>query len=254
MRLLLVVVLVAALTGCASTPRGVDALSPEIDPRDPMAATLLMQQGQALLAEGNVEAALAKHRSALKLQPNNPTAHNMVGLALLQLGDAAAALQSLNRALTLAPAYSDARNNRGVVYLRLGQGSLAETDFLAVLGDRTYANRSGVFYNLGSLYLTRGNLASAEENLKRAAVASGPLEAYLLYAQVEERLGKPEIAESTYHEAIARAPERPDVPLALGGLLESQGRTEEAWQWYRRVMSLAPDSPEAAEARRRLGG
>jgi len=254
MRPLLVVVLAVALTGCASTPRQVDSTSPEINPRDPMAATILMQQGQALLADGKAEAALAKHRAALKLQPNNPTAHNMVGLALLQLGDGAAALKSFSNALTLAPSYSDARNNRGVAYLRLGQSSLAEADFLAVLGDRTYANRAGVLYNLGSLYFARGNLASAEENLKRAAVPSGPLEAYLLYAQIEERLGRPEIAESAYHEAMARAPERADVPMALGKLLESLGRVEEARQLYRRVISLAPNSPEAAEARGRLGG
>jgi type IV pilus assembly protein PilF len=240
--------------GCATTgPKPVPEAR-EVDARDPLAATTLMQQGQALLAEGKPEAALAKYGAAVKLQPSNPTAHNLYGLALLQLRRSAEAMESFNRALALAPTYSDARNNRGVAYMQLGQSALAESDFLMVLADRTYANRAGVFYNLGSLYLGRGNLTAAEENLRRAAVPAGPIEAYLLLAQVEEKLGKVEAAESALRTAMSRAPERPDIPLQLGLLLEGVGRGEEARALYRRVLQLAPDSPQATEAQRRLGG
>ncbi len=254
MRRVLLVCLGLLLWGCATSEPRLEREAGEVRPSDPLAATTLMQQGQALLAEGKADAALAKYKAAIKVQPANPTAHNLHGLALLQLRRPTEALESFNRALTLAPTYSDARNNRGVAYMQLGQASMAESDFLIVLGDRTYANRAGVFYNLGSLYLGRGNLQAAEENLKRAAVPAGPVEAYLALAEVQEKLGKLESAESALRDAMARAPERPDIPLQLGRLLEAGGRAEEAHALYRKVINLAPDSPHATEARARLGG
>lgn len=253
MRRSLLICLALTIVGCATSQQPA-APSPDVNPADPLAATTLMQQGQALLAEGKAEAALGKYKAALRLQPNNPTAHNLHGLALLQLRRAAEALESFNRALALAPTYSDARNNRGVAYMQLGQIAMAESDFLLVLGDKTYANRAGVFYNLGSLYLGRGNLVAAEENLRRAAVPAGPIEAYLALATVRERLGRPEGAEAALRDAMARAPERPDVPLQLGKLLDSLGRSAEAKTFYRKAIALAPESPEAAEARQLLSG
>ena len=243
---------VAALAACASSVSRNSALAPDEDPNDPLAGTRLMQQGQALVAEGKAADGLERYRLALKLQPKNPTIHNLIGVAELRLGRAAKAVESFNQALTLAPQYSDARNNRGAAYIQLGQFALAEADFLAVLSDSVHANRTGVYFNLGSLYFSRGNLSAAEENLRRAAVVSGPIEAFLMLGQVEESMGKPELAETAYREGIVKAPERADIALALGKLLEASGRKEEARELYLRIVSLAPDSPEARQARSRL--
>ncbi len=243
---------VTALAACASSAAKPSASNPDLDPRDPLSGTRLMQQGQMLVAEGRVADGLERYRAALELQPKNPTIHNLIGVAELQRGNAADAVDSFNRALTLAPQYSDARNNRGAAYVQLGQFAMAESDFLTVLGDATYASRYNVYFNLGSLYLSRKNLPAAEENLRRAAVPSGPVEAYFLLGQVEERLGRPDLAETAYRDAANRAPERTDVALALGLLLESQGRKDEAQGVFRRVIGLAPGSPEAAQARTHL--
>ncbi len=243
---------VVAVAACASTAVKPSATAPDVDPKDPLAATRLMQQGLALVSEGKVKEGLEKYRVALKLQPTNPTIQNLIGVAELRQGDATKAIDSFNRALALAPQYSDARNNRGAAYVQLGQLSMAEADFLAVLGDSTHANRASVYFNLGSLYLRRGDLAAAEENLRRAAVPAGPIEAYLLLGQVEETLGKKQLAEAAYREGIAKAPERPDLALALGNLLAATGRKAEAQEVFRRIISLAPESPEASQARARL--
>jgi len=250
----LVVWIVSALAllmgGCASSssaptqPRGQD-----VNAHDPLGATVLMQQGQMLVAEGRIADGMAKYQAVVKMQPKNPTIHNLIGQAELWRGDAAKAVDSFNRALALAPTYSDARNNRGVAYAQLGQYAMAESDYLAVLADTTYANRAGVYLNLGVLYFGRGNLGAAEENLRRAATASGPVDAYFLLGQVEEKLGKPALAESALREAATRAPERPDIALALGRLLEGQGRTDEARKIYVRILEVAPNSPEAAQVR-----
>jgi tetratricopeptide (TPR) repeat protein len=251
-------VLSAALVGvvaCSSSTSPKPGVSPPLaaEPQGPLAATVLMQEGEALVRQGRVDEGVKKYEAALRLQPTNPTINNFLGRAELDRGNAAKALDYFNRALQLAPTYSDARANRGATYVALGQYSMAESDYLTVLGDQVYANRAGVYFNLGSLYLARGNLGAAEENLRRAATASGPIEAYLLLGQVETRLDKRELAESAYREAIARAPERPDAALALGELLDAEGRKDEARELYERVLRIAPNSKEAAEARTRLG-
>jgi type IV pilus assembly protein PilF len=248
---------VVLMVGCASTgaKKQVEAegLPPEIRADDPLAPTMLMQQGETLVQEGKVAEGIAKYKLALNIQPENPTIFNLMGLAELRRGNASKAVEWFNGALLRAPTYSDARNNRGAAYARLGQLSLAEEDYLQVLGDHEYANRAGVFFNLGSLYLAKGNLAAAEENLRKAAVPAGPVEAFVLLGEVEQRLHKLDAAEAVLREGLARAPERVDLSLALAFVLERQGRKDEAQKLFEKVVSLAPTSPEAAQARLHLG-
>jgi tetratricopeptide (TPR) repeat protein len=242
--------LVAA--ACSSSKPKPPAAAPDVNPNDPLAATMLMQQGQALQGEGRFDDAIAKYGAALALQPSNPVIHNLLGVAELQRGGPAKAIEHLNKALQLAPSYSDARNNRGAAYLQLGQLAQAESDFLAVLTDRTYANRTGVYFNLGALYVRRGDLAAAEENLRKAAVPSGPAEAFLVLAQVDERLGKIDSAEVVLRAAQTRDPDQPRVLLALAQFLDRQRGGRGAEELYVRIVSIAPDTPEAAAARERL--
>ncbi len=241
----------AVTLSCASNapPTRSAQLPPEIRADDPLAPTLLMQQGQALVREGRIEEGRARLQAALALQPTNPTILNQLGLAEMTAGQPAPAVEYFTRALQLAPAFSDARNNRGAAYMQLGQYSAAEADLVQVLGDRFYPNRAGVYFNLGSLHLLKGSLAAAEENLRRATVPTGPIEAYLLLGEVEERLGKMELAESALRDGVSRAPERADLVLALAAFLERRGRTSEARTYFEKVVALAPGSPEAEQAR-----
>jgi len=241
------------LWGCASSGKVEQAaLPPGIDPQDPLAATMLLREGESMLRDGRVDLAMARFKAAASLQPANPVVHNFLGLGYLAKGDAAAAVEAFTRALSLAPTFTDARNNRGIAYRTLGQLALAESEFLAALQDLTYANRAGVYYNLGALYLSQGKLEAAEENLRKAATVTGPVEAYLLLGQVQERLGKLQLAEQTYRRGMERAPERADLPLQLGLLLLRQGQEQQAAELFRKVVELAPDSPEAREAQLHL--
>ena len=238
---------------CGSTRQPSVTLPPEFDRDDPTSATQLMQQGQALVLDSRFDEGIARYKAALELQPKNPTIHNLWGVAELQRGEPAKAIEHFNQALGLAPAYSDARSNRGAAYARLGQFAMAEGDYLAVLGDSTHANRAGVYFNLGALYLERGSLSAAEENLKRAVAQSGPVDAYLLLGRVEERLVKLESAENAYRAALDKSPDRADIAWVLAVLLEKQGRKEAAAEVYGRILVFAPSSPEAQLARAKLG-
>jgi Flp pilus assembly protein TadD len=252
-KVLLVVCGGAALSCASASPSARTVqLPPEVRADDPLAPTILMQQGEALVREGRIEEGRARLQAALQLQPTNPTIHNQLGLAEMAAGRPAQAIDHFTRALQLAPTFSDARNNRGAAYMQLGQYSQAEADFLQALGDRYYPNRAGVYFNLGSLHVLKGSLVAAEENLRRAAVPTGPIEAFLLLGEVEERLGKLELAESALRDGISRAPERTDLLLALAAFLERRGRAREARAYYEKVVALAPYSQEAEQARLRL--
>ncbi|MCS7183633.1 MAG: tetratricopeptide repeat protein [Thermoanaerobaculum sp.] len=239
----------ACCLGCTTATKHRAALPPGLDPSDPLAATVLLREGETMLRDGRTEEALDRFQAAASLQPANPVVHNFLGLAYLAKGEPASAVDAFSRALSFAPAYTDARNNRGIAYRALGQLALAESDFLAALQDLTYANRSGVFFNLGALYLAQGKLEAAEENLRRAATATGPPEAYLLLGEVQERLGKVGAAEEAYRKGMQRAPERADLPLRLATLLLNLGRGTEARELLQKVVELAPGSPEASQAR-----
>jgi len=246
--------------GCASSspkagskPVAFAMAASKIDEKDPLAAIRLLQIGQTMIAEGKVADGIEQFKHALRLQPDNPTIHNVLGVAELRRGESARAIEEFNRALALAPSYLDARSNRGTAYLRLGQVAMAEADFLAALTDPAYANRQGVYFNLGALYFARGNLTAAEENLRRATLPVGSVDAYLLLGRVEERLGKFAAAETAYRGAHDRGPERPDAALALGEFLAGRGQAPEAQELYRQVIEIAPASPEAVRAHELLG-
>jgi Tfp pilus assembly protein PilF len=251
--LLCAVAVIVLAAACRSTSTQPAASVSGVDAKDPLAAVTLMDQGQGLVAQGRYEEGLQRLGAALKLQPNNPTIHNLIGVARLRSGDPAKAVEAFNRALTLAPTYSDARNNRGAAYVQLNQFAEAEADFLAVLGDSTYANRAGVFFNLGALEAGRGNLLPAREYLRRATLtATAPVDAYLLLGQVEGRLGKRELAEVAFRAGLDHAPERVDIRLALADLLDSEGRQAEARELYQLIVAQAAGTPEAAAARLKL--
>jgi tetratricopeptide (TPR) repeat protein len=251
-RFVFVAALIVLATACSSTTRQPGASATGADAHDPLAAITLMDQGQAMVAQGRFEEGLQRYSAALRLQSTNPTIFNLIGVARLRAGEPAKAVEAFTRALTLAPTYSDARNNRGAAYVQLNQFSEAEGDFLAVLSDSTYANRAGVLFNLGSLEAGRGNLQAGREYLRRATLMAGAVDAYLLLGQVESKLGKRELAEIALRAGLDRAPERVDIRLALADLLESEGRQSEARDFYQMIIAQAPGSREAAAARLKL--
>jgi type IV pilus assembly protein PilF len=241
------------VVGCSSSGAARKGSTSEVDPKDPLAATMLMQQAQGLLNGGEPAQAVEKLNAALALQPRNPTIVNFLGLAELRRGNAVKALEQFNRALELAPAYTDARNNRGVTYRQLSQPGMAEVDFLAVLTDSTYANRAGALLNLGALYMSQGNFEAAETNLHKSTRLFGPPEAFHMLGQVEQHLGHAELAEKNLREAVSREGDKVEFMLSLAEFLDTAGRRDEALEFYRKILASRPNSPEADKARVALG-
>jgi type IV pilus biogenesis/stability protein PilW len=212
-------------------------------------AFTLQNEGSGYFQQGRFEEALDRFQKAESIQPGNATVHNMIGLCYMRLEQLDQALAAFTQALTLAPAFTNARNNRGAVYMALGQYQLAEVDFTAVLGDSTYPHRWQAFFNLGMVYLQRGQLAAAEENLRRAATAPLPVfDAFLRLADISRELGKDRAAVNWLMEARLKFPERVEATLQLGVLLAELGREGEARRYLEDVVASDPSSEFAHQA------
>ncbi len=244
------------ITGCAGTStKTSDTRSREGERTDPLYSLTLMRQGSVLFQQGEYQEALNRFTQADRIAPGNATIQNMIGLCHLKMDDHAQALDAFNRALDLIPSFTDARNNRGVTYLSLGQYRLAEVDFLAVLGDSTYPHRWEVYYNLGTTYQRRGQLAAAEENFRKALRAPKPIpDAYFQLADISHTQGRDQEAVDLLEEARLKFPDRTDVALALGRMLVEVGRTEEGRPYLEEVVAKEPGSERAREAEALLGG
>ena len=111
--------------------------------------------------------------------------------------------------------------------------------------------RRGVSYRLGHCYLALGDLARAEETLRREA------RAYPESANAQNTLGVVLVRQGRSAEALAaflaalRIDARhPEAAANAGGVLHSLGRDEEALPYLR---SVAAAQPQLAEAQKSLG-
>jgi predicted O-linked N-acetylglucosamine transferase (SPINDLY family) len=77
--------------------------------------------GDALLAQGRIDEAVAACNRAIELQPDLAEAHNNLGNALRSRGSLDEAITAYSRAIQIRPAYSAAHSNLGNVLRDLGR-------------------------------------------------------------------------------------------------------------------------------------
>lgn len=143
------------------------------------------------------------------------------GVAALNADDADTAAEALEQALRLAPQDADVRLNLGLVYLRLSRPDDARREFeaAAALGRSRRHGQLDLALALGAAYAAMGDA-------KRA---------------------------SAWYERALRMQEA--WPAALFGLAKCYLVTQpaKAIELFRRLIALAPRSPEAAQAQLTLG-
>jgi len=217
---------------------------------DPLYSLTLMRQGVVLMQQGRYDIALERFNEADRAAPGNATNANMIGLCYLRMGEFDKAFAYFDTALTLVPLFSDARNNRGTTYLAMGQYHLAEVDFMAVLGDSTYAHAKQVYYNLGLTYLLRGQLGAAEESFRYSIIPPDPVfDGYIQLSTLAQKQGEFERSIVLLEEAKLTFPEAIEVSIELGRVLTLMGRDDEARPYLEQVIADEPGSEAAATAR-----
>jgi tetratricopeptide (TPR) repeat protein len=147
---------------------------------------------------------------ALKLDPGNFVAHNMLGLALAEKGESEAALDHYRRSVHLNPNFADGLNNLGFELIRKGH-----------LEEGTAWLEKVLEVNPGHLF-AHGNLARA----------------------FQEK-GEYEKAMEHVHYLLSRDQASPHAWNAAGLVLASQRRYGEAQQYFSKALELCPECPEA---------
>jgi Tfp pilus assembly protein PilF len=168
---------------------------------------------------GQIPQAIAAYRDAARMAPRDPSSRSSLGLLLLGQNDAVGALAALREALPLA------EHNRAELSA-IGNG-------LRRAGDATLAVRA-----------LREAIA-AEESPAPAAIRAEL--ALALFASGERPL-----AESALRELIADEPRYADAHYVLGNMLAARREWTAAAEQYQAFLRLAPDAPQAEEARGRL--
>lgn len=178
---------------------------------------------------------------------------NRRGLSQMVAGDLTKALASFNEALRLDARLEQARLNRGITFLRQGQTAKAIADLEALANEEHSLVRGDAAYHLALALDRVGRAAEAETWLDRAMKLDEKLDGALLYmGLLREKRGDLQNAGRAYLDYLKTHPESTVALLRFGVSAQKAGRADVARSYLKRVVELAPQSAEAAEARKFL--
>lgn len=165
--------------------------------------------GTALLAQGQIEAAIAEFQRAVALEPRYGAAHLNLGYAYARGDRREAAIAAYQRGLQCEPGNALGHNNLGVLYDTQGQYDQAIAAFEQA---RT---------------LDPGN-ATVQQNLANARRSQGLR---------QERTAR--IAEA--QQAVAARPQDPRAAYSLARVYASFDETDQAFAWLDKALQLGFD-------------
>ncbi|HTX67334.1 MAG TPA: tetratricopeptide repeat protein [Opitutaceae bacterium] len=205
--------------------------------------------GNALLAAGRYDEAVAQYREALRLKPDYIQPYDNLGDALLQLHRPQEAAEALRGALRLFPADPTAHSNLGTAFLQLGRPGDAVREYEEALRGEPGSAVSEI--NLALALRQTGRLDEAS-NHYLAAVNLAPerVATRLDLAQTLEQKHDDPAAEQQYRDALRLQPGLVAAHFGLGNLLARTGRFAEAIGEYREAVRLDPGQ---IRARNNLG-
>lgn len=201
-------------------------------------AVALHQAGQFADAE-------RLYREILTSFPDLADVFYLLGILLRQTGRAEAAVSSLEQAL-------QAGGPHGHYYFELAQAQVAtgrvdgaEASLRASLA--LEPNFPEAHNNLGVLSKQSGALESAEASFRTAvSLKSDYVEARANLGNLLREKGELDAALEQYLEAYQAAPDNTSTLISLGNACKELGRVDEALACYNQVLTLEPESPEAA--------
>lgn len=145
---------------------------------NPERAKAAFDAGMAEMKEGELDNAIAKFKEAIKLNPNYPEAHFLLGFAnyykgnFPELGDKDEVLPHINTAIRLNPEYGEAYSFRGHVNIQRSKHEEAIPDLTKAIelldpqdpiAPSAYASRGQAFRKVGRLAEATADFKKARE-------------------------------------------------------------------------------------------
>jgi Tfp pilus assembly protein PilF len=183
----------------------------------------LLRLGFVQLEQGQTQKALDSAQQAIEKDKNNSEAHNFLGLIYMSQSQFDKAAEELRDAVRINPYFTDAHNQLGVCYRETKQYDKALKEFQIALNDKNFQTPEKVLLNLGNLYVDQGVMSEAVRSFQRA-VELNPnyILGYLALGSAYQKIGKPEQAAGQFRKVMALAPDTPEAARAKQ-LLESGG-------------------------------
>lgn len=236
---------------------------PRVAPRDgmepseaarPSPAEQMLIEAEALDHEGKLEAARAKLREAIVLDPKLGTAYLALGVVARRMGDLEGSVDALSMGLDIEPENAEMYLRRGIAWFHLGLHGIALEDFEDAAGMAYDDPRAELWRGLTLMELDRPLEAI---NAYAAAIRRDRtyMLAYLNRGLAYLQANQPRKAEFDFNQAIRHDPKDVRAWFNRGVAQAHQGRFAEAVTSYAEALKRDPKhgpsllNIEAAKAR-----
>ncbi|RJF81008.1 tetratricopeptide repeat protein [Azospirillum cavernae] len=206
--------------------------------RDALAAAVDHHQA------GRLDRAEALYHSILRAVPDQPDALHLLGVLDGQSGRAALALRRLRLAVATRPSDGDFLSDLALTLRTVGETERAAAFFARAL--RLEPGLAEAAYNLGNLWLERGDAAAAAESYRQALAQRA------VYPQAWNNLGMALLvleqtaeAADAFAHAIAQRPEAAEPRVNRANALAALGRLAAAARLRRQAAALEPAFADA---------
>lgn len=199
------------------------------------------------LSEGRPAAALGIARSLVGVAADTPDAQHLLALALLATGEIDAAVVAFEAALALAPAQPAIFANYGRGLRRYGRraeaGAVWRRMARALPGDATARVEAGL------AVLEAGDATAAVAHLREATrLAPNVVRAWHALGNALREADALAEADEVFHHAIALDPGNAALWANLGGVLRLRGRSDAAIEAYAQARACGANDPIVREA------
>lgn len=205
--------------------------------------------GEVYLQQNNLSLAMKEFKKAEAKYADDHLLQYDQGLVYLREELYDQAIAHFKRALDLKPDYGEAINSMGNAYAGKGDWDQAIFYYKKVVSDILYGTTHYGYSNLGNAYYFKKDLALSEkyylEALSRkpdfTMALQGLARTYIAMGRIPEAVAKLE-------RAVRQAPDSPALHFQLAKAYQLALEFEKAYNSYRKVVELAPESLLADEA------
>ena len=213
----------------------------------------LRNLGEAYMGQGDYTAALRELLKAEKLYSKDPRLQDNLGLVYMAKGKPGIAINHFKKAVEIKPDYTPAKNNLGTAYLAQKKWDDAITCFKEIAGDLLYATPYYPLSNLGLAYYNKKEYRLAEKYYQdalkiepRFVIALQGLGLTYL------KMGNVADAVAMLEKGVKNAPDFVPLYFDLANAYISSGEYKKAFDSYKKVIELVPDSPIAVDAQKKM--
>jgi Tfp pilus assembly protein PilF len=205
--------------------------------------------GEAYLQQGKIALAMKEFKKSEAKYADDHLLQYDMGLLYLLKKQYDPAIVHFKRALDLKPDYGEAINSLGNAYAGKGDWDQAIVYYKQVVGDILYGTPHFGYSNLGNAYYFKGDLQLSEKYYLEALNAKPDFSRALQgLARTYVDMGRIPEAVTKLEKAVRKAPDSPELHFQLAETYQLALEFKKAYNSYRKVVELAPESSLAEQA------